>query len=294
MKVRRELLGLHCYDRVSGIHLLLDECPQASALCDIGPRVVSIALTNVCDARCQFCYAPKTNDSLPASAVLSWCRELDELGSLEVAFGGGEPALYPELTELCNQIWSSTQLGISITSNGHHINSALVSALAGSVSIVRFSVDALEPLYSAIRGRSMSAVICALDMAQDVMPVGINTVINRATLPGLDQILAFLVHRGISDWLLLPEVARGGFVLSPDEWDALSEFVARCPRHVRLSTTSAARRFLKGSFLFPPDDEGSYAHISATGQLSESSYGGRGVPLWDSTVHEALVHLAAP
>jgi hypothetical protein len=46
MKFRREAGGLHFYDRSSGLHVLLDECPIPSEYVDEGPAVISIALTN--------------------------------------------------------------------------------------------------------------------------------------------------------------------------------------------------------------------------------------------------------
>lgn len=111
MKVRYECQGVHLYDRVSGTHILFDEVQVPARKMHIAPRVVSIALTNECDLNCDFCYAPKFLASLKPEYVFELCQAMDTLGVLEVAFGGGEPTLYPCLSKLCKDIWNSTDLG---------------------------------------------------------------------------------------------------------------------------------------------------------------------------------------
>jgi MoaA/NifB/PqqE/SkfB family radical SAM enzyme len=106
VKCRRESRGLHFYDRITGIHVLLDECPLPKEKCHTAPAVVSIALTNACELDCDFCYAPKTHHSLNPKDVIQWCRQLDSAGTLEIAFGGGEPTLYRDLAYICRTIWN--------------------------------------------------------------------------------------------------------------------------------------------------------------------------------------------
>ena len=85
MKLRKELRGLHFYDRITGLHILADEVRIPDAECDEGPEVISIAVTNICDLSCAFCYAPKSRHTLSVREITQWCRELDQLGTLEVA-----------------------------------------------------------------------------------------------------------------------------------------------------------------------------------------------------------------
>ena len=159
MKLRREPRGLHFYDRITGVHTLIDEVLVPVDACDIGPEVASIALTNACDLACPFCYAPKTPHALGFDDLCKWCSELDALGTFEVAFGGGEPTIYKPLGDLCNALWSETRLGISITTHGHHLSDRLIRQIDGSVSIVRLSIDAPEPLYSEIRMRPLRRML---------------------------------------------------------------------------------------------------------------------------------------
>lgn len=291
MKVRFEKRGIHFYDRVTGIHILADQCFVPKRFYHQGPSVVSIALTNICDLNCDFCYAPKNEHSLEEDAVIDWCRELDSLGTLEVALGGGEPTLYPELADLCDKIWTDTNLGISITTNGHHLTPSLISQLVGTVSIIRISIDSVEPLYSKLRNRPLAPVLDAICHLTGRTPVGINTVINNLTLSTMDQMLQFVKETGAIDWLLLPQVRNGEFVLAVNDWRKLERWVNDHWTEVNLSITSEAQKFVNCPFLFTSENQNDYAHISADYYLRKCSYKAGGVLLRGRTIREGLQEL---
>lgn len=291
MKLRRERRGLHFYDRVSGCHVLLDERPVPRELWSPAPSLVSIALTNVCDLACGFCYAPKSTHHLAFDDLLRWCKELDALGTLEVAFGGGEPTLYRELPELCAAVWRETGLGVSITTHGHHLTLDLVNRLRGNVSIIRVSVDAPDPPYSAIRGRPLSRVEHNIQAIDGQIPVGINTVVNSATLEHLDELAALVERWRATDWLLLPEIRGGRFTLTAGEWDRLSDWLTANVGRFPLNVTYDARPHLRCPFLFDEEPDQDYVHISADGYLRLCSYEGGGVPLKDKALNDALSEL---
>jgi len=279
MNVRKESRGLHFYDRITGWHILADEVRIPVENRDEGPEVISIAVTNVCDLSCAFCYAPKSRHMLSVQEIVRWCRELDQLGTLEVAFGGGEPTLFPGLAEACRTIWTETKLGISITTHGHHLNEQLWENLKGFVSIVRVSIDAPEPLYSSIRGRPLAPAIKNIRQMEGLVPIGINTVVNTQTLGNLDELAVVVRDLGAVDWLLLPEIKNGEFTLSDSEWHRLDNWISRS-NDLNLRTTTNAKAHLNGPFLLDdaPED---YAHISANGDLRRCSYESTGISLRD-------------
>ena len=274
MKVRYECQGVHLYDRVSGTHILFDEVQVPARKMHIAPRVVSIALTNECDLNCDFCYAPKFLASLKPEYVFELCQAMDTLGVLEVAFGGGEPTLYPCLSKLCKDIWNSTDLGISITTNGQHLTEKLIDNLDGNISIIRFSIDAMEPLYSKLRMRSISNVVQRVKYLQDKLPFGINTVINSSTIDHLDGVLDFAINHGARSILLLPQVRNGEFVLEKNSWLKLESWSNDNWRQIPLEITALARQYLSCHFLFNQEYEPrlSYWHIGANGKIREASY----------------------
>lgn len=291
MKLRREGRGLHFYDRVSGYHVLLDEKPVPRELWSLAPSLVSVALTNVCDLACEFCYAPKSTHQLASDDLLRWCKELDGLGTLEVAFGGGEPTLYRGLPELCAAIWGQTELGISITTHGHHLSPELIDGLRGNVSIIRVSVDAPEPTYSAVRGRQLSRVERNVEAINGQIPVGVNTVVNGETLKHLDDLAALVERWRAIDWLLLPETGGGRFTLTSGEWDRLSNWLTANAGRFPLNVTYNARPHLRCPFLFDEEPDQDYVHISADGFLRLCSYERGGVPLKGRRLSDALDEL---
>ncbi|MDP2998169.1 MAG: radical SAM protein [Bryobacterales bacterium] len=171
---------------------------------DAGPELVSIALTSVCDLACDFCYTPKSGHRLSPEVVLDWCKQFASIGTLEVAFGGGEPTLYRGLGELCRRIWSECDVGISITTHGHNLTEGLIRQLEGNVSVVRVSIDAPEPQYSMIRGKPLRRLIERIAQVGTRFPIGVNTVVNSTTLPMLDQLAEIIARARTVDWLLLP------------------------------------------------------------------------------------------
>lgn len=206
---------------------------------------------------------------------------LDEIGTLDVAFGGGEPTLYRGLTDLCHRIWNETHLGVSITTHGHHLTPQFVDQLVGGISVIRLSIDAPEPIYSRIRGRSLEHLARHVGYLRTRIPFGINVVVNALTLPYLDEMLSLVANWGACDLLLLPEVHPSGFVLKPKEWKALEGWINRRWQEFPMQLTSSARQFLDCPFLAQEDEGLGYVHIGADSRLRLSSYGRGGIPISD-------------
>lgn len=248
---------------------------------------MSIALTNACDLSCPFCYAPKSSHSLQMDNILTWAKELDGIGTLEIAFGGGEPTLYRNLPELCRTLWTQTNLGISITTHGQHITRELADALTGVVSVVRVSIDGPEPYYSSIRRRPLRQLMECLDHIGGRIPLGINTVVNLQTLPYLDEMASLVKRLGAVDWLLLPEVRDGNFTFSDSEWKALDKWITEQRSEIDLRVSTEAAKYLTCPVLLENQPE-DYAHISADGYLRSCSYVKGGIALQGSTITAAL------
>jgi len=176
VKVRLGPDGHHFFDRRTGINLLIDEVRPAEQSWSRAPRQVSIALTNVCDLHCAYCYAPKNRASLTADQVLAWLVELDEAGCLAVGFGGGEPTLHPQFAEICQRVTRETRLAVTFTTHGHRLTDRLLGSLTGSANFVRVSVDGVGLTYEAQRGRKYDDLVARLGALARGLPFGINVV----------------------------------------------------------------------------------------------------------------------
>lgn len=189
--------------------MLLEEISIAPALWARAPRYVSIALTNACELKCPFCYAPKTPARLEARQTLSWVEELDDAGALGVGFGGGEPLAHPKFAWLCRQTSERTGLAVSFTTHAHRITQQLAAELAGSVHFIRASMDGTGSTYEQLRGRSFNSFREKLKLIATIAPFGINVVVNDLTVTELDEMAEFATAVGASELLLLPEQPVG-------------------------------------------------------------------------------------
>ncbi|WP_157431588.1 hypothetical protein [Actinomadura hibisca] len=69
-KVRLSEAGMHLFDRNTGLNILLDEVAVPPAQVSRAPRYLSVALTNACELRSSYCYAPKHAAMLEADRVV--------------------------------------------------------------------------------------------------------------------------------------------------------------------------------------------------------------------------------
>jgi len=284
---------MHLFNRLSGLNVLLDELRPEETVWSTSPRQVSIALTNVCDLHCTYCYAPKHKASLHADQVLSWLKELDTEGCLGVGFGGGEPTLHPDFVDICKRTAGETQLAVTFTTHGHRLTPQLVDRLKGSIHFARISVDGVGRTYEEQRGKQFANLLRGMESIATLSPFGINVVVNERTVAELDAMSELAQKVGASELLLLPQQATTA-VASIDEVvsRALQDWVSNYRGKVRLAVSEAGASGLPTCNPFP-DERGlqAYAHIDASGRLRASSYSPAGAKIGDTGVLSALKRL---
>lgn len=285
--------GVHLFDRHSGLNLLLDEFRPKEAIWSTSPRQVSIALTNVCDLQCAYCYAPKHKASLHPDQVLGWLQELDTEGCLGIGFGGGEPTLHPDFVDICKRTAGETQLAVTFTTHGHHLTPKLAEHLKGSIHFVRISVDGIGCTYEKQRGKQFASLLRGMESVATLSPFGINIVVNEHTVAELDAVSELAQKVGASELLLLPQQATSA-VKSMDGvvGRALQDWVSNYRGKVRLAVSEAGASGLPTCDPLP-DERGlqAYAHIDASGMLRASSFSPVGAKIGDSGVLSALMRL---
>ncbi|MET4615789.1 MoaA/NifB/PqqE/SkfB family radical SAM enzyme [Stenotrophomonas sp. 2619] len=293
MKSRSGPNGVHIFDRLTGLNVLLDELRPEEAAWSVSPRQVSIALTNVCDLQCAYCYAPKHKASLQADQVLGWLKELDAEGCHGIGFGGGEPTLHPDFVGICKKVSEETQLAVTFTTHGHRLTSKMVEQLKGSVHFARISVDGIGSTYEAQRGRRFDELLRGLDSISILSPFGINVVVNERTVAELDAISELAQRVGASEFLLLPQQAtKGGEAMNEMVGRALQDWVSNYRGKVRLAVSEAGASGLPTCDPLP-DERGlqAYAHIDASGMLRATSYSAAGAKIGGAGVLSALKQL---
>lgn len=293
MKVRVSPNGVHLFNRLSGLNVLIDELRPKEDAWSMSPRQVSIALTNVCDLHCGYCYAPKNKATLRAEHVLRWLKELDTEGCVGIGFGGGEPTLHPDFVEICKRVAGETQLAVTFTTHGHRLKPKLVERLKGSVHFARISVDGVGRTYEEQRGKQFSNLLRSLELIATLSPFGINVVVNERTVIELDAIGELAEMVGASELLLLPQ-QQTSVVAGMDRSTnlALQDWVSKYRGTIRLTVSEAGASGLPTCDPLP-GERGlqAYAHIDASGMLRPSSYSTVGVKIGDAGPIAALKQL---
>lgn len=292
-KLRGSPAGVHMFNRITGLNVLLDEVPVPAALYARAPRQVSIALTNRCDLTCAHCYAPKSRDELRFDIVARWLRELDEHGTLGVGFGGGEPTLHPEFIKLCQYAAHETQLSVSFTTHGHHIDNAMAERLRGSVHFIRVSMDGVGATYESIRRRSFTELLERLRDVRSISRFGVNVVVNDHTLPELDEVARVSSEAGACELLLLPQMpVRNVGAASMDTLQGLRRWVAGYKGPLKLCINEAsAEGFPTCDPLVHESGLRAYAHIDAMGIIKPSSYATNGIRIGEDSLLHAFGQL---
>ncbi|GEP98117.1 radical SAM protein [Chitinophaga cymbidii] len=278
MKLRFEPQGLHYYCRRSGLHILFDEVKIEKSAFSIAPRTISIAITDKCDFSCSYCYVNLKDKFLSKNDIIKYCKQLDKLGTFDVALGGGEPTLHPDIVSICREIWLETGMGISITTHGHHLNEKFIEEIKDYVSFVRISIDGPEPIYSQLRNKKLHDLLPKLRLLKGHVPFGINTVINKLTLPYLEDVKIMLIEYGAFELLLLPMLNKGKFVLNENDWDVLNNWIERNYQVIPIRTSVDAEEFLKQPFLFSGQkQETDYGFIGIDGKYRRNSFSNEGI-----------------
>jgi MoaA/NifB/PqqE/SkfB family radical SAM enzyme len=292
-KERRSAAGIHLFDRITGLNVLLDEVSVPASLHSRAPRQVSIALTNRCDLACGHCYAPKSRDELGFDSLTRWLAELDSQGTLGIGFGGGEPTLYPQFVKLCQHAARETRLSVSFTTHGHHIHSKLAESLRGSVHFIRISMDGVGTTYESIRNRPFPELLARLKNVRSISNFGVNVVVNDRTLPNLDDVAVIAANAGACELLLLPQVpVRGVLGIASRTLDGLRRWVDSYRGSLKICINEAsADGFPTCDPLVRERGLRAYAHIDARGLLKPSSYAESGVPLGKGSLLQALDQL---
>ena len=290
MKLRYEPFGLHYYKRETGIHFLVDEIIPKKEDYSIAPRTLSIAITNDCNSSCPFCHISKGGDYLEKEYILEVCQKFDELGSFDIAIGGGEPLLHPDIIEICQYLWDKTQLGVSLTTNGILLTDNLIDSIKDSISFIRVSVDSTNPsTYKSIRGIEFSELKNNISKLNGKIKFGINMVVTENTIQELDMMLLFVKEIGAEELLLLPKIENGVISLKKDGLKMLEKWINVNYDSFPIRILEQSRTEIDFPTLFNNDEYYlDYLYLSAKKSLQKNSYQKQGNTLDVLQIKESI------
>lgn len=188
------------FQPASGVHVRVATAATAG-LRRRAPRVAMFGITNACNLACDFCSRDVARPSAwTVATAAAALRGLHDAGTLEVAYGGGEPFAFRGFAELVAELDATTTLAQHVTTNGTLIDDAMWARYAGRFGMVRLSI--YDETW-----RAAAATLSAYGQRW-----GANVLVDRAALATLPARLAALAAAGCHDVSLLayvgPDAAR--------------------------------------------------------------------------------------
>jgi MoaA/NifB/PqqE/SkfB family radical SAM enzyme len=245
------------------------------------PIVAHWAVTYRCNLSCAFCYAESGPGREPEPAPAVRRRIVERLaawGVLEVAIGGGEPTVLPDLPELLAAIRAAGMVP-NVTTNGTLHRPDIIEALATYCGVVHLSADRPDRL-DAARGPGVFDRLrrTARDLAGAGARIGVNLLLTPDNVHDLWRSLDEALYLGArSITLLRPkgDWARANWPGFPSDGDleaaasGIRAFVTSRPS-VRLYVDTAMRGEWAALGLFEdPEPEvagcgGGQRHVAVT------------------------------
>lgn len=232
---------------------------EASSPDKVVPRYCVWEITLACDLGCKHCGSRAgnvRNEELSTEQCLDVVKQLKDGGFTEVTLIGGEAYLREDWDIIAAAITKSG-MACTMTTGGRGMNEERVKrAEDAGLRHISFSIDGLEQTHDAQRGVPGSwraAIDGANRVAKTSMGVGMNTQINRLSLPELPALSQLLIDLGALGWQIQITVPMGRGADRPDmllqPYDLLDVFPL-------LSWIKTQRLKPAGARLFPGNNIG--------------------------------------
>ncbi|MFY2562863.1 radical SAM protein [Corallococcus terminator] len=213
------------FHRKTGTNLRVD-APPTRHLRRRAPRLVLFGITNACNLACTFCSRElEARSEWTVDSAFDVLAGLARAGTLEVAFGGGEPLAFRGFDELVRRLSNETSLAIHFTTNGTLLSDERLAKLAPHLGEVRVSLYDDNDWETSV-GR----------LARSGQTFGVNILATPERLPTLPAQLRTLHALGCRDAALLRYVGSDAKLrLSVSDEARLTEVLAESPLRTRLS-----------------------------------------------------------
>lgn len=182
---------------------------------EINPKYCVWEITLACDLGCKHCGSRAGNvrsEELSTAQCLDTVKQLKEGGFTEVTLIGGEAYLREDWDIIAAAIVKSG-MTCTMATGGRGMNAERVKrAEDAGLKHISLSIDGLEKTHDAQRG-ALGSWRAALDAAERIskssMDVGMNSQINRLSMPELPALSQLLIDLGASGWQIQITVPMG-------------------------------------------------------------------------------------
>ncbi|MEX1367950.1 MAG: radical SAM protein [Nannocystaceae bacterium] len=182
---------------------------------DDPPAVAVWEITLRCDLGCRHCGSragKARTDELSTAEALDVVHQLARLRVGEVTLIGGEAYLRDDWPELAREITAQGMLCTMVTGGFAFDEARAEQARRAGVHLIAVSIDGLRRTHDVQRGRKGSwdaALETARRITDKGIKLGINTQINRLSMPELPAVAQLAVDLHSINWLVQLTVAMG-------------------------------------------------------------------------------------
>ena len=159
------------------------------------PESLHIELTGRCNLNCPQCYKSPSPHDLPVDLLMTILQQAASMHVFQIAFGGGEPLLYPDLIRAVEQV-KQYGMSCSITTSGAGLNSEkLRQLITAGINHIQISLNGST---HAIHARSRDAFdfgLRALELLSHLnVSFGINWVARMDNIDDLESLILLAKH----------------------------------------------------------------------------------------------------
>jgi len=246
---------------------------QAPLRSRLAPEVLHISLTDACQQRCGGCFfsnqdLKRPNRYLARSLFSQLCQRAAEVRVFQLALGGGEPLMHPELLEMVTEA-AALGLLVNLTSNGGLLTLARAQALKrAGLGQFQLSLTGAEANSHERLRPGFEALWQAVAHCREVnLRWGMNVLVTRENLAELDAMLARLDQAGAASVnIIRPKPSE----LDP-QWLETQQLT---PAEYRQLQRSLQRWQARGRFLLVTDTSLSFLRSASADRLYAAGVAG--------------------
>lgn len=197
-KLLKHEIYYHRKRKIRIMELPHDKCPTPTELPVLNaPTLVDFQITNRCEMGCPHCYA----EASPQGTDVAWfdiqnvINQMADCGVCQLAIGGGEPLLHPQIIELLD---FAHHKGIvpNLTTSGFAFDEAKLNALAIYCGAVGISMEGVGESYAKIRSRPFTDFEAALArLRAHRIPTVIQITLSADNFSQLDAMTRFCLEQ---------------------------------------------------------------------------------------------------
>jgi MoaA/NifB/PqqE/SkfB family radical SAM enzyme len=165
------------------------------------PLIVWFEVTRRCNLSCSHCYIDAGRarpNELSFEEIVSLLDDLKALGAFSLVFAGGEPYLRPDFPAIVEYA-AKLDFIIAIVTNGSFLTRDVLARVPRSNCRITLSVDGIQT-HNLIRGGHSTFELMTEKLAlvnEMGIPVSISTVISKANIHELEELLEWCIARDI-------------------------------------------------------------------------------------------------